>query len=123
MKETIIIYFLQCKEQIKLQHWNTYSYSTHKTTDHLYSLLLDLIDEFVETMMGKYGRPVFPDTFPLEMEKPENVDIMAYLSQFADYLIGLSDELDPRVDTDLLNIRDTMLGEINQAKYLLTLNK
>jgi hypothetical protein len=74
-------------------------------------------------MMGKYGRPDFPATFPLEMEKPENVDTMEYLTQFADYLIGLSDELDPRTDTDLLNIRDTMLGEINQAKYLLTLNK
>jgi hypothetical protein len=123
MKETIIIYFLQCKEQIKLQHWNTFIYSTHKTTDNLYSLLLDLIDEFVETMMGKYGRPVFPGTFSLEMEKPENVDIQLYLSQFAEYLISLNDELDPRTDTDLLNIRDTMLGEINQAKYLLTLNK
>lgn len=123
MKEAIIIYFLQCKEQIKLQHWNTFSYSTHKTTDNLYELLLGLIDEFVETMMGKYGRPEFPDTFTLEMEKPENVDTQEYLSQFSDYLIGLGDELDPIVDTDLLNIRDTMLGEINQAKYLLTLNK
>jgi hypothetical protein len=123
MKETIIIYFLQCKEQIKLNHWNTFSYSTHKTTDKLFDILLDLIDEFVETMMGKYGRPEFPDTFSLEMEKPENVDVETYLTSFADYLISLSDELDPRTDTDLLNIRDTMLGNINRAKYLLTLNK
>jgi len=123
MKETIIIYFLQCKEQIKLQHWNTFSYSTHKATDELYSGLLELIDEFVETMMGKYGRPVFPDTFTLELEKPENIDTTQYLSQFADYLIELSDELDPRTDTDLLNIRDEMLAETNKTKYLLTLNK
>ena len=123
MKETIIIYFLQCKEQIKLQHWNTFSYSTHKTTDDLYNSLLELIDEFVETMMGKYGRADFPDTFSLEMERPENIDTMIYISQFAEYLIGLSDELDPRIDTDLLNIRDEMLAKINQAKYLLTLNK
>lgn len=123
MKETIIIYLQQCKEQIKLQHWNTYSYSTHKTTDHLYELLLDGIDEFVETMMGKYGRPDFPATFTYELQKPENVDIQAFLSQIAEYLIGLSDELDPRIDTDLLNIRDGLLGDINRAKYLLTLNK
>ena len=123
MKETIIIYLQQCKEQIKLQHWNTYSYSTHKTTDKLYELLLDGIDEFVETLMGKYGRPDFPAAFTYELEKPENVDLQAYLTQFADYLIGLSDELDPRTDTDLLNIRDGLLGDINRAKYLLTLNK
>ena len=123
MKETIIIYLQQFKEQIKLQHWNTFSYSTHKTTDDLYSSLLGLIDEFVETMMGKYGRPDFPPTFTYELQKPEDIDLQSYLSQFAEYLIGLSDELDPRIDTDLLNIRDEMLGEINQAKYLLTLNK
>lgn len=123
MKETIIIYFLQFKEQIKLQHWNTFSYSTHKSTDELYGSLLESIDEFVETMMGKYGRPEFPETFSLELEKPENIDLMEYLTQFAEYLIGLSDELDPRVDSDLLNIRDEILGSINQTKYLLTLNK
>jgi DNA-binding ferritin-like protein len=121
MKETIIIYFLQCKEQIKLQHWNTFSYSTHKTTDDLYSELSELIDEFVEVMMGKYGRPDFPDTFPLQMEKPENVDIMEYLSQFAEYLMEIGE--DPIITTELLNIRDEMLSAINQAKYLLTLNK
>jgi hypothetical protein len=29
--------------------------------------------------------------------------------------------LDAKKDTDLLNIRDAILGDINQTKYLLTL--
>jgi hypothetical protein len=33
----------------------------------------------------------------------------------------MSEELDPKYDTDLLNIRDEMLGLINKSKFLLTL--
>jgi len=36
-------------------------------------------------------------------------------------LVGLTDVLDPQRDTDLLNIRDEILGEFNKLKYLLTL--
>jgi hypothetical protein len=38
-----------------------------------------------------------------------------------EFLVGMSDELDSRYDTDLLNLRDEMLGSINQLKYRLTL--
>jgi hypothetical protein len=33
----------------------------------------------------------------------------------------MSDQLDPRMDTDLLNLRDEMLALINKSKYLFTL--
>ena len=36
-------------------------------------------------------------------------------------LIEFSEDLDDRVDTDLLNIRDEMLGLLNKLLYLLTL--
>jgi hypothetical protein len=35
-------------------------------------------------------------------------------------LVQMSEQLDPS-DTDLLNIRDEMLGELNKLSYLLTL--
>ena len=38
-----------------------------------------------------------------------------------DSLGDLIDQLDSRYDTDLLNLRDEMLADINQLKYLLTL--
>jgi hypothetical protein len=123
MKETIILYLMECSTQIKFLHWNTFSYSTHKSLGDLYDNLSDAIDEFVETMMGTMGRPDFPDTFSLQLEKPEKVNPIDYLTQLADYLISLSDELDPRINSDLLNHRDEMLGMINQTKYLLSLNK
>jgi len=33
----------------------------------------------------------------------------------------MTDQLDTRYDSDLLNLRDEMLSNINQLKYLLTL--
>jgi DNA-binding ferritin-like protein len=123
MKETIILYLMECSTQIKFLHWNTYQYSTHKSLGKLYDGLSESIDTFVEMMMGTMGRPDFPDTFSLQFEKPENVNPTDYLTQLADYLISLSDELDPRTNSDLLNQRDEMLGMVNQTKYLLTLTK
>jgi hypothetical protein len=38
-----------------------------------------------------------------------------------EFLVGMSDQLDSRYDTDLLNLRDEMLALINKSKYLLTL--
>ena len=37
------------------------------------------------------------------------------------YLISLSDVFDPRLDSDLLNMRDELMGLVNHTKYLLTL--
>ena len=74
-------------------------------------------------MMGKYNRPDFPETFTLELYEPNSIDHTEKLKSCVEYLIGLTDELDPRQDSDLLNIRDEMLGQINQTIYLLTLNK
>jgi len=36
--------------------------------------------------------------------------------------MGIAGSLDPNEDTDLLNIKDEILAEINRLKYLLTLN-
>jgi len=44
-----------------------------------------------------------------------------FLDQSIEFLIGLTDQLDARRDTDLLNIRDEMLAKMNRLKYLLTL--
>jgi len=38
-----------------------------------------------------------------------------------DNCIKLTDSLDARIDTDLLNLRDELLGKLNKTKYLLTL--
>lgn len=121
MKEAIILMLQQYHGQLKFMHWQTYGDSKHRTYGGLYSSLGEHIDKFVEVMMGKYERPSFPEIFTLEFTNLEQLDEEEFINSFAEYLILLSDELDSRNDSDLLNIRDEMLADINQSKYLLTL--
>ena len=123
MKEEIILHFLHCQNQIRLNHWVTTGDVIHRKLGKLYESLDENIDMFVEIMIGKpeYGRPDFGDTFSIEFDNPKTLDIKTYLAQFKDFLYQLSKALDPIKDTDLLNIRDQILGEVNHTLYFLTL--
>jgi hypothetical protein len=47
----------------------------------------------------------------------------ARVYEYREFLIGLNKTLDKDRDTDLLNVRDEILGDINQFLYLMTLTK
>ena len=118
----IVTKLLTYQNQIKILHWQTTSYSEHKTLDGLFDELGDNIDEFVETFMGKYGRVVSQTNFNLVLQNYSALAPMDLMNQMVAYLSGeLPTMLDANKDTDLLNIRDEILGNVNQAKYLLTL--
>lgn len=113
--------FLRIQNQIRIFHWQTTSYAQHKAFDKAYKHLGDLIDEFVEVYMGKYGRSKASVSYNIELENltdnyHETID--GYIS----YLINITNVVNPIDDTDLLNIRDEMLGVLNRLKYLLTLS-
>lgn len=122
MKEEIILHFVHCQAQIRFNHWGTTGDAIHRALGELYSKLDGHIDNFVETMIGKDGmRPDFGETFSIEFDNPNTLDIKVYLSQFKDFLFQLTKALDPIKDTDLLNMRDEILGHVNHTLYLLTL--
>ena len=109
--------------QIKLFHWQTNSYAEHKALDNLFSGLTELTDGLVESGMGKFGRPKVGAT-------QSNITLANYqegcLAEFLDSLIYCYAEeckngLDPKKDSDLLNILDEMIALVNQTKYLITL--
>jgi hypothetical protein len=72
-------------------------------------------------MMGKYGRPEFESEFSLMFQDIKSISVQNFLDGITEFLVDMTDQLNPRYDTDLLNLRDEMLGDINQLKYLLTL--
>ena len=118
----IITKMLEFQNQIKIYHWQTYGYSEHQSFGSLYSSLSDNIDEFVEVFMGKYGRIIAQNTFDLSLQNYKTTSPVAVLDVFINYLsVELPTLLNPEKDTDLLNIRDEILGEVNKTKYLLTL--
>jgi hypothetical protein len=78
-------------------------------------------DEFIETYMGKYGRVIAAGTFNITLANYKDADFLVLTNNYIGFLISLNDMLDKVKDSDLLNIRDEILGSLNQLKYLLTL--
>ena len=121
MKEEIILKLVQIQVQFKFMHWQTTGDAKHRAYGKAYDKLGGFIDDFVEAMMGKYGRPEFESEFSLMFQDLSSLSIQNFLDGITDFLVSITEMLDPKYDTDLLNLRDEMLAAINKLKYLLTL--
>jgi DNA-binding ferritin-like protein len=121
MKEDLIKKLVQIQLQWKFLHWQTYGDAKHRLYGEIYDKLGELIDEFTETMMGKYGRPQFESEFALMFQDISSLNMQNFMDGLTEFFVSFSEQLDPKYDTDLLNLRDEMLGTINKSKYLLTL--
>jgi len=123
-QQHIVTMFLQMLNTVKLYHWKTSSYAQHKATDELYSNLNESIDTFVEIMLGKTGSRVNltgTKSIPL-LDYTDLAGFKREVEMYKNYLIGLTTDsgFDGKKDTDLLNVRDELLGHLNQFTYLLT---
>jgi hypothetical protein len=121
MKEELTLKLIQIQTQFKFLHWQTFGDAKHKAYGEIYDSLTGNIDKFVEIMMGKQGRVEFDPEFSIMFQDIKSLSIQNFLDGITEFLVGMTDQLDNRYDTDLLNIRDEMLGDINQLKYRLTL--
>lgn len=120
MYQKIIQNLLTIVNQLKYYHWGTDSYSKHKALGDAYDTLNDLVDEFVEILLGKYGKDLTPISINIKTES--ELDVNSAINEIAEFLSNdLSNSLNEG-DTDLLNIRDEMLSIVNKTKYLFTLN-
>jgi len=123
-QKEITVVFLEMLLMIKLYHWKTYSYATHKATDDLYSKLNESIDSFIEVLLGKSGQRInLTDKKSirlLDLSSPES--LKREVEKFKGYLVSLNDNKTMKImsNTDLYNIRDEILGHMNQFLYLLT---
>lgn len=121
--ESIIKVFFHMTNTIKLYHWQTSSYPRHKATCDLLATVLPLIDTFVETYMGRYQRPMFESGFKMTIQELKDNDDSAP-SLIKDYIFYLKNDLPKYLednDTDLLNIRDELVENLNKTLYLFTL--
>lgn len=116
--EEIASKLIEIQMQLKFYHWQTTSYARHMAYGFAYDSMNDLIDTFVETLMGKYGRvPALPTKVYNRSEKSSHV----FIEETKLYLLSFNSMLNPAADSDLLNIRDEMLQVFNKLNYLLTL--
>ena len=120
MHSEMLIFLMNLQQQLRGLHWQTKSYSRHSAYGNTYDALDELIDEFAEVAMGKYGRVKFNKANIVihDIEAPELDNLLGHV---IDELNSFTLKLD-ETDTDLLNIRDEMLALVNKLKYLLTLS-
>ena len=123
-QQEITVKFMEILMLIKLFHWKTHSYATHKATDELYAKLNEHIDTFIEVLLGKTEirtNLLNHPTISL-IDLTSNEELKREIEKYKSYLVNLSENsfLLKMSNTDLLNIRDEILGDLNQFLYLLT---
>lgn len=125
-KSKLVKLFLEMLTTIKLYHWNTHSYSQHKATDELHGKLSDLVDQFVEVMQGKMFSPNRIRIINEEIRAytPESkIKMVDKILYYIQQLENLNNVFSDTKDSDLLNIRDEMMGHLNQFLYLFSFDE
>jgi DNA-binding ferritin-like protein len=103
---------------VKLHHWRTHSYSVHKATDNLHEALSEQVDSFVEKLLGSQNAR--SNLTNMRMHSYNSLpELKRRVEYYKQYLRGMPASL----GTDLLNIRDELLGSLNQFSYMLSLNQ
>jgi len=121
-KQELIVFFFNFKNQLYLYHLSTYKYSRHVAVASLLDKFDDLIDNFLEIYFGKYGRPDQFMNVSLPLEKLSDAEAYMELSTYIEFLNNDIPRLINKNDSDLFNIRDEMVGILNNTKYLFLLN-
>ena len=124
-EKEITIKFLELIIMIKLYHWKTYSYATHKATDELHGKLNDHVDRFIEVLMGKTNTHIdLKNHKCLQLYDLHTAsDLVNKITQYKSYLVDLDNNvfMKKMSNADLFTIRDEILADLNQFLYLLSL--
>ncbi len=125
----IMYTFLYIINQIKVYHWQTMSFARHKATDELYEELNDLIDKFIEVLMGRIileKKKTFRissncDNLKLiDLKDSEGLNLLSIIKNILEKDEDLLEII--KNNTELANIRDEMLAVVNKNGYLFTLS-
>lgn len=103
---------------MKLFHFQTELYGAHKASDSYLEKFAATMDKFLEIAQGIYGRLTIKK-FKLEGSSHSDDNIMKHIEGIISLLrTGIDDVLDNY--TDLINVRDELVGDAEQLKYLLS---
>jgi hypothetical protein len=126
----VMLTLLTILNQVKLYHWQTLSHPRHKATDELYGDLSDLIDKFIEVLMGRLiienknlkNRILLGNKNKMTLDEYTDNDAYQLINNIKSYFE--SEELNEilKNNTELANIRDEMLAAVNKVSYLFSLS-
>lgn len=117
-------FLLHLRNQIKLYHWQTRVYARHIATDKVLDDLDKIIDSYVEIYIGKYGRKrLTAEQATLHLANLTEAGAVRFVRSAIRYAqTTLVKHLNKDADTDLINLRDELVANLNQLLYLFTLH-
>ena len=126
----VILTFFTILNQLKLYHWQTLSYPRHKASGDLYDNLDELFDKFIEVLHGRL-LIVEKSNYRIMLEENKTTIILKNMNDSNGYelLLNIKKYLESSEfkniinnSSELINIKDEMLGEVNKTIYLFSLN-
>jgi hypothetical protein len=106
-----------------LYHWQTRVYARHIATDKILEELDTAIDSFVEIYFGKYGRnKLTGKNSTLTLHNITEAGAVKLLQSAVKYMQNTLTKSLKEGDTDLLNLRDEIIGQLHQLLYLFSLH-
>ena len=119
--QNFIIFTFTMLNTLKLYHWNTKIYSRHKSSDELINnFLQNLTDNFVESYLGNNLNDTnLINEFDIIINNFKDENIIIEIKKYIKYITKIQSEL--QTHTDLLNILDEILNNLNTALYLFNL--
>jgi len=118
MNEKLLFeYFIGFLGQIKIFHWSTMKYSTHKALDDLHKNLSDLVDEFIEVYMGKFNKQP-SELFTITMNATSDTsNLLGYLEEQREIIRNIRNK-HFKSFSEIQNITDSMMSSISNTIYL-----
>lgn len=118
--EALLETFFTMLHQVKLYHWTTMEYGVHKALDDLHGSLSGHVDKFVEVYIGRFKKQPLPASLSVSVKVQADVQkLEKYLESLRDTLRAVAKTV--AKESQLLNILDEMLGDVDQTLYLIHL--
>ncbi len=112
---------LELQSQLKIFHWQTKGVAEHESFGRIYDSIGDIIDSFIEKYIGIYERFSIEEGSPnIQVVNYSDSNVEAFVNTAKTLFNGMREKVSEH--SDLVNILDEAIGEINQLKYLLTLS-
>jgi hypothetical protein len=116
------IYMMYVRDQLKIYHWSTIVYARHVASDSFVNSLSEKMDKFIETLQGNSGKRIgLSPSSSIQLRNETDKTIIDVLTDFRRYLVQDLGKM-CKNHTDLLNIRDEILGDVNKTLYLFSLS-
>ena len=114
----IMRFFFTIQLLNKMYHLSTTSFARHKASDEFDENFQKHIDKFAEIYIGKYNVKPIVNKLNFDHDFLSDDGIVLLFTQSRGYLEILDKLI---TDTELLNIRDEILADINKTLYLFNL--